>query len=174
MMNDCNEIEIREALPEMVHGGLDAVVRGRVQLHLDQCADCTAELAIIRAVLSTSVAPRVDVARIVSAVPPYRRKTSRMRKVYLELAAACLIGAVGISTLVAHNSHPVPAVVQGRTASLAPGLAIVNTSDLSDAGLEQLTRELDKFQALPTADPESVTPVALQDASDQLVPGDST
>ena len=173
-MNDCQDIEIREALPELVRGGLSAVARARVQQHLEQCADCMAELAIIRAVLSTSAAPRVDVARIVAAVPAYRRKTSSMRNVYLELAAACLIGAVGISTLVVHNSRSLSHVTEIQTASLAPGLAIVNTSDLSDASLEQLTRELGKFQAMPTADPESVTPVALQDVPEPAVPGDST
>lgn len=173
-MNDCQDIEIRESLPELVHGGLGAVARDRVQQHLEQCADCTAELAIIRAVLSTSAAPGVDVGWIVAAVPPYRRKTSSMRRVYLELAAACLIGAVGISTLVMHNSRSVSPVAEIQTASVTPGLAIINTSDLSDASLEQLTHQLDKFQAMPTADPESVTPVALQDVSEPTVPGDST
>ena len=173
-MNDCQDIEIREALPELVHGTLPELERARVREHVAECADCSAELAIIRAVRLTASAPSVDVARIVAAVPPYRRKTSRMRTVYLELAAACLIGAVGISTFVVHNHSGVVAP-QGavQSAGSAPGLAIVNTSDLSDDGLAELTRDLDKLQAMPTADPESVTPAALRDEADAAMAGDS-
>jgi anti-sigma factor RsiW len=176
MMNDCQDIEIREALPELVHGTLPEVERARVHQHLTECGDCSAELAIIRAVRLTAATPSVDVARIVAAVLPYRRKTSRMRNVYLELAAACLIGAVGISTFVVHARSNSGVSAQGaaaQSASIAPGLVIVNTSDLSDDGLAQLTRDLDKLQAMPTADPESVTPAALQDVADPGVRGDS-
>jgi len=172
-MNDCNDIEIREALPEFIHGTLLERERERVREHIAECDDCSAELAIIRAVRLTAAEPSVDVARIVASVAPYRRRTSRMRTVYVELAAACLIGAVGISTFVMHDrstsSGASSAAIQ--TASIAPGLAIVNTSDLSDDGLAELDRELDKLQALPSADPESVTPAALQDLSDPAAAG---
>jgi anti-sigma factor RsiW len=168
MMNDCQDVEIREALPELVHGVLPDTERSRVEQHLDGCADCAAELAIIRAVLASATAPGVDTGRIVAAIAPYRHKSSGMRKVYLELMAACLIGAVGISALVVHNSHSpaahVQAPVTGTASAAARGLALVNTSDLSDASLAQLTAELDNLQAMPTADPESVTPAALESA----------
>lgn len=168
-MNDCQNIEIREVLPELVHGTLTAVERVRVQRHLDTCDDCAAELAIIRAVFAGATAPAVNVPRIVAAIPPYRRKRSGMRRVYLELAAACLVGAVGISTFALHNSR------SGTNASSAAvsGLALVNTSDLSDDGLAELTRDLDNLQAMPTADPESVTPAALEDAAVPPSAGDS-
>jgi len=171
MMNDCQNIEIREVLPELVHGTLSEVERARVQQHLDACDDCSAELAIIRAVRGSAVRPAVNVERIVAAIPPYRRKRTSMRRVYLELAAACLIGAVGISTFALHNSrsNATPATI----GAASPGLALVNTSDLSDDGLAQLTRDLDNLQAMPTADPESVTPAALEEVAPPASAGDS-
>jgi hypothetical protein len=163
-MNDCQNIEIREVLPELVHGTLPEAERARVVLHLDGCDDCSAELAIIRAVYGSAVIPAVNVGRIVAAIPPYRRRRSGMRRVYLELAAACLIGAVGISTFALHNARSNSG--QATISTTNQGLALVNTSDLSDDGLAQLTRDLDKLQAMPTVDPESVTPAALEDAAE--------
>lgn len=168
-MNDCKEVEIREALPELVHGVLPEPVRLRVQQHLADCGDCAEELAIIRAVLATMPAVKVDTTRITAAIPVYRRRTLGMNRVYLELAAACLVGAIGISTFAIHNSNSTATATRSANA----GISLVNTNDLSDDGLAQLTRELDKIQALPTADPESVTPAALESGTEPLVAGDS-
>lgn len=177
MMNDCQNVEIREVLPELVHGTLPQIERARVQEHLDDCDDCSAELAIIRAVLGSAVAAPVNVSRIAAAIPPYRRKSSGMKRVYMELAAACLIGAVGISALAIHNSRSAPPGLQrsvvAKVITADQGLALVNTNDLSDDGLAQLTQDLDNLQAMPTADPESVTPVALEQLADPAAVGDS-
>lgn len=167
-MNDCQNIEIREALPELVHGALREIERAGVLEHLDECDDCAAELAIIRAVLGSAAVAPVDVSRIAAAIPPYRRKVSRINRAYLELAAACVIAAIGISAVAVHNSRSAAVGAHSAAAAGAAaanrGLALVNTSDLSDAGLAQLTQDLDKLQAMPTADPESVTPAALESA----------
>lgn len=176
-MNDCQNIEIREMLPELIHGTLPESERAQVQEHLDSCADCAAELGIIRAVRAGAVTAPVDVARIVAAIPPYRRKSAGMRRVYMELVAACLIGAVGISALAIHNNRSTASdaqrsAVAGASATDA-GLALVNTNDLSDAGLAQLTQDLDKLQAMPTADPESVTSAVLEDLAAPGISGDS-
>ena len=98
-----------------------------------------------------------------------------VKRAYVQLAAACLLAAVGISTLVIHDhgSAVTPAIESTASATRSAGLVLVNTSDLSDDGLAQLTRELDQLQALPTTDPESVTPAALEPAAGVLAPGDS-
>ncbi len=171
-MNDCQNVAVREVLPELVHGVLSDVERVRVQEHLDTCDDCAAELAIIRSVLGTAPVVAVNVASIVSAIPPYRRKSSGMKRVYMELAAACLIGAVGLSAFAIRNSHNAASAITPAATSTA-GLAIVNTSGLSDDGLAQLTRDLENLQAMPTADPESVTPAALEELAPLGVVGDS-
>ena len=182
-MNDCQNVDIREALPEFVHGALADAESARVREHLDACIDCSAELVIIRAVYRTSPAARVkpvNVQQIVAAIPAYRRKSSGMRRVYMELAAACLIGAVGISALVIHDSGSHVGVQQSATqsaitghSSASEGLALVNTSELSDASLAALTQELDNLQAMPPADPESVTPIALEGITAPVALGDS-
>ena len=177
MMNDCQNLEIREVLPEWVHNALPEIESARVREHLNQCDDCSAELAIIRSVRGSAMVAPVDIGRIVAAIPPYRRETKRIKRVYLELAAACVIGAIGISTIAVHNSNLSSRVVKSaavRGASVAsPGLALVNTTDLSDAGLAQLTQDLDKLQAMPTVDPESVIPAALESAAGPRTSGDS-
>lgn len=174
MMNDCQNIEIRESLPEMLCGGLSEIESARVQEHLDTCDDCAAELGIIRAVRGSATAPAVDVARIVAAIPSYRRQGFRVKRAYLELAAACLIGAIGISTVAVHNlNNGAHGAAVGGASIASSGLALVNTSDLSDAGLAQLTQDLDKLQAIPTTDPESVTPAALESAAEPGTVGDS-
>ena len=173
-MNDCLNVEIREVLPELVNGTLSEIEHARVQQHLAACDDCSAELAIIRAVRDSAVAPSVNVARIVAAIPPYRRRRTSMRRVYLELAAACLIGAVGISAFAIRGARSgAPSATLSASAVASQGLVLVNTSDLSDDGLAELTRDLDNLQAMPTADPESVTPAALEEASEPASAGDS-
>lgn len=72
MMNDCQDVTMREALPELVHGLLADAQRAAVEEHLRDCVDCTQELAILRAVLASSHTPRVDTVRIASAIPAYR------------------------------------------------------------------------------------------------------
>jgi hypothetical protein len=173
MMNDCQNVAVREVLPEFVHGALAASDRDRVQAHVDACEDCASELLIIRSLYESAPVVQLDIAKIAAAIPPYRRKSSGMRRVYMELAAACLIGAIGISALVVHDSRSragdqqasvqsASSIASTGAASAGSGLALVNTSELSDASLAALTQDLDNLQAMPTEDPESVTPGALQ------------
>lgn len=70
-MSDCQDITIREQLPEYLHGALDDAERARVHAHLEWCAACIDELDIMRAALATAPAPAIDVARIVAAIPAY-------------------------------------------------------------------------------------------------------
>src|SRR5688500_1065122 len=69
-MRDCENVDVRERLPELLHGRLRGAERERVLAHLNQCVDCSAELALMRSVraVSTADAPRVNVAAIAGAV----------------------------------------------------------------------------------------------------------
>jgi hypothetical protein len=67
-MSDCADVEMRELLPELLHGRLDAASRARAEAHLATCDDCAAELALMRATRRAFAAPAIDLARIVSAV----------------------------------------------------------------------------------------------------------
>jgi len=71
-MTDCQNVTMREALPELLHGRLADGERRLVEAHLVECVDCTDELAILEAVLASAPTPAVDVTRIVMAIPSYR------------------------------------------------------------------------------------------------------
>ncbi|MCE9601513.1 MAG: zf-HC2 domain-containing protein [Gemmatimonadetes bacterium] len=69
-MTECLNEEMRDLLPLLAHGSLEAAEAERVRMHSAGCAECAAELAVLetsRLVLRAS-APRVDVAAIAAAV----------------------------------------------------------------------------------------------------------
>lgn len=69
-MTDCSNVEMRERLPDLLHGRLEGAARVEVQAHLATCATCAAELALLQeARLVLDRAPTVDVARILAALP---------------------------------------------------------------------------------------------------------
>lgn len=69
-MFDCANVEMRELLPELAAGTLDAATRARVEQHVGSCAECASELETLRLVRSAyASAPAVDVQRIVAALP---------------------------------------------------------------------------------------------------------
>ncbi|HYN81095.1 MAG TPA: zf-HC2 domain-containing protein [Gemmatimonadaceae bacterium] len=69
-MNDCLSAEMRDVLPEVVHGRLDAAKLAEVEAHVASCDACASELELLRAVVaSMPVAPAMDVQRIVAALP---------------------------------------------------------------------------------------------------------
>ena len=49
-MSDCANIEMRELLPDLAAGTLDAHAHARVEAHLVGCADCASELETLRLV----------------------------------------------------------------------------------------------------------------------------
>ena len=69
-MTDCTNVLMRERLPDLLHERLDAAARAEVQAHLAACAECAAELTLLReARRAMQRVPVVDVARIVAALP---------------------------------------------------------------------------------------------------------
>ena len=69
-MFDCANVEMRELLPELVAGTLDAPTRARVEEHVTSCTECASELETLRAVRGAySAVPAIDVRRVVAALP---------------------------------------------------------------------------------------------------------
>lgn len=108
-MSDCPNVEMREALPELLHGRLDATHAARVREHVALCVDCAAELELLgraRRAYEASARP-VDVAAIVRALPaPPSVRVRQPRRTYslgmLQLAAAIvllLVGALVVRTV---------------------------------------------------------------------------
>ena len=68
-MFDCANVEMRELLPELVAGSLDASARARVDAHVIACSECASELETLRLVRGAFAAPAVDTRGIVAALP---------------------------------------------------------------------------------------------------------
>jgi hypothetical protein len=68
-MVECPRDDIRDLLPDLVHDQLEPGERVRVQQHLVDCAECAAELELLRALRATAFGtPEVDADRIAAAV----------------------------------------------------------------------------------------------------------
>jgi anti-sigma factor RsiW len=126
MMNDCADGDMRDRLPDYVHGKLSAAARSAVAGHLAACAECAAEVGLIEAVSRAFAAPRVNVAGIVAALPaaPVRGSRRTGWGVASRIAAAIGIVAIGAFSAVAvRNWERAP----GRRASAetAPSPAVL-------------------------------------------------
>ena len=106
-MTDCEKAEVRDLLPDLVHGRLDAVARGAVERHVRECAECGAEVALLRELRSAlHSSPPVDVAAIVAAVPGYRTQGGRSWIGWRAAAAITVLLAGGSSVAVLQRSRP--------------------------------------------------------------------
>ncbi|HEX2723534.1 MAG TPA: zf-HC2 domain-containing protein [Gemmatimonadaceae bacterium] len=197
-------IEVRDALPDLAHGRLSRPEIVVLSEHIQSCAGCRAELALLREVRrSQPLAPAIDISRITSAIPPYGRvalaagptKRVELKRPlgYAILAAAALIAVVvggrtltapsGVRGMNAGNPPTAPVItivgapapasaeapaVRAPEVAIArapvvkkrdvPSLSLIaGTQDLSDAELESLLSELDAIEAVPSAEPQSVT-----------------
>lgn len=139
-MTDCPNVEVRELLPELLHEGLDAAARQRVERHVATCGDCAAELALLhdaRTALRASYRPRVDTAAIVAALPRPGGRASLLRgagsarpRVAWRIAAAvAAIALGGLSFTVARSpfgaSSGAPAVASGGDSGEAAAVSAV-------------------------------------------------
>jgi anti-sigma factor RsiW len=69
-MFDCANVEMRELLPALAAGVLDAAARARVEAHVLGCAECASELETLRHVRAAFAAvPPIDTRRITAALP---------------------------------------------------------------------------------------------------------
>ena len=168
-MSDCLNVEIRELLPEYLHGTLSDARRSAVAAHLATCEDCTEEVALLRMVRDahTAAVRPVNVSAIVSALP--RRATrpvavrSWRRSHALQIAAAIsFIALGGISLTVARSFfNGTGAVAQDSVVVAGSSTSAVETpisfaggvSDLGDEDIEALISALESIEALPVTEP---------------------
>ena len=99
-MNDCVNAEVRDALPDFINHRLSDLDSATVREHIESCADCRAEVELLREVRAAALlAPRIDVDRISAALPAYSpirsipARTGSRRT--WALAAAAVIVAIG-------------------------------------------------------------------------------
>lgn len=192
-MTDCPNGLMRDLLPEYAHGVLGADDAARVAEHLATCTMCRAELALLGRVqdgLALGV-PRMNVAAIVAALPTPRPAVRAMprrsvsRHVWQYAAAAGLVLVVGGGIVwrrapdadgvrVADSSHV--AVAVGAESTRSPSAVHSENgigfggglSDLSLNDLQSLLGQMDSVRTLPSMDPESMTPVIMNEGGKTL------
>ena len=112
-MNDCQNAEMRDQLPDLLHERLGATERSVVIAHLDGCVDCRDELALLRVAHGTLIkaTPRVDLNFIVEALPktaPRARTLSVSRRPMWtdwRIAAAAVVLVAGASSYSVLGRH---------------------------------------------------------------------
>jgi anti-sigma factor RsiW len=69
-MSKCASLEIRDSLPDFVHGQLEAARAAEVRAHIAGCDECAAEVELLKLVVASApVAPPMDVDAIARALP---------------------------------------------------------------------------------------------------------
>ena len=127
-MNDCQNAEIRDQLPDLLHDRLDATRRAVVLAHVEDCADCRGELELLRSARAMfhAATPSVDVNWVVNALPaaaPRALRVERRRPVWSDwriAAAVTLLVAGGGSFAVLRQQHDrVPAAMNAAAVNTA-------------------------------------------------------
>jgi hypothetical protein len=124
-MFDCANVEMREMLPELAAGTLDARTRARVEEHVASCAECASELETLKLVRGAyASAPAIDTRRIVAALPkppvaaPAPRSQAPVRR-WMDWRVAAALTMITVGGLsVALNRRPSEAVRQVIDTSL--------------------------------------------------------
>jgi anti-sigma factor RsiW len=169
-MRDCPNVEMRELLPDLLHGELDARTRSTVEAHIAGCADCGRELALLTQARNMVRGPAIDASRIAARLPAYRPAPLWRRSLAspaLRVAAALVLAAGGISLARRgeREQGPVaasPAPVVGATTRIAviPAELAVGEplTELTESDLHALVEELDEIDAITPAEAEVELP----------------
>ena len=123
-MTDCPDGELRDLLPDLLHGGLDPAQRAAVESHVAGCADCRGELALLGGLRgSMTHLPSVDVGRIVAALPTYRAPVRRHWGRWRAAAAIAAVALGGTSLAIAtrDDAEPAPAARSAVSEPAAQG-----------------------------------------------------
>jgi len=127
-MNDCQNAEIRDQLPDLLHDRLDATRRAVVLAHVGDCADCRDELELLRSARAMFHAgtPKVDVNWVVGALPlpmPRVVRVERRRPIWSDwriAAVVTLLVAGGGSFAVLRQQHDrVPSAMKAAAINTA-------------------------------------------------------
>jgi anti-sigma factor RsiW len=113
-MTDCPNGALRDLLPDLVHGRLSLAARRELEAHVNACAACAEELALLRGLrASMARAPHIDPARISAAIPTYRAPARHSWAGWRSAAAIAAIAVGGASVAIVRQvSGPGPRAVQ--------------------------------------------------------------
>ena len=122
-MNDCQNAEMRDQLPDLLHERLDAAARATVMAHVASCADCRDELALLRVAYSTLIkeTPRVDLNFIVEALPKSAPRVRTLSVPRRPMWSDWRIAAAGVLLVAGASSYS----LLGRHVGVAVGDSLV-------------------------------------------------
>jgi len=192
-MSDCGNADIRDQLPDLVNGSLRPAARTAVEAHVRACAECAAEVALLRtarAVLRQG--PAVDVGAIARAVGSARRaaptrpwraaRWARVAAVVLAVAAAGSVAVLGVrhgGSGTERVATRAPGVTGPAARGNAPGMGAPTTPPsggaaaelalaagvqfLSDSELETLLVDIEELDVVPSDEPQPLLPALLDD-----------
>ena len=130
-MIDCPNGDVRDVLPDYVNDRLDVSRRVEVERHLETCAACRAEVALLRDLRATMRrSPTVNVDAIAAAIPAYRAPVARGWTAGWRTAAAIAAIAVGGASLVLLRDDA-PADREVRTPPIAQAPTIDDSTSAS-------------------------------------------
>ena len=164
-MNDCPNAEIRDLLCDVVHGTLADGERRRVEAHVAACADCAAELALLRRARTVlgRATPSVDTGRIVAAIPQRRSAHGLGRFSTWRVAATIAVVALGAASLSLVDRERAGAAIDTNVVSAADEAHALSfagrLSELNEEDLEQLIAEIGDFDGGTPAEPRAVLAV---------------
>jgi hypothetical protein len=163
-MGDCINTEMRDALPDLIHERLEARERARVEAHVAACAECAAEVVLVRraaAVLALGT-PRMDAKRIAAGLPAARARVDQLNPVFgrprlYQLAAAVVLVVLGAGVVrmtVESGSDPGRVVATGDVPSVG-GIAMVGGIEaLTGDDLATLAAGVESLESIPATEPE--------------------
>jgi hypothetical protein len=164
-MSDCTNGELRDLLPELMHGTLDAETQRAVEAHVASCGECAEELALLRALRPALVrGPAVDSQRIAAAVnarttrAPQRSRLRTPLRIAIAAAALLAVGGIGYGIAIREwITAPERTAVGAHPPMMVANVGIVdNLHDLTDDDVRALTASLDGLSGVPDADPSPV------------------
>lgn len=133
-MTECSDPEVRNYLPDLMHGHLGDVDASTLTAHVEGCRACAIELALLREVRATApLAPRIDVAGIVASLPlrgqmvvqapAHERPRFGGRPAFLRLGiiAALIAGVSMLFTDTGRDDTPAPRVATAPAGDARPG-----------------------------------------------------
>lgn len=174
-MSDCTNIDIRELLPEFLHGKLGADARASVERHLSRCAECQAELELIaaaRSMIKSGTGQAVDVASIVAALPRPSSVLRRQRRsiapgVWRVAATLALVAGGAAAVVLAVPSRTSAPMVTLRDSVMVTPPAVVGDSAVGrpDSTPPAAARPVPELAS--TTPPAVVTVAAVSDLGDE-------
>jgi anti-sigma factor RsiW len=146
-MTDCANGEVRDLLPDLLHERLTPAERQRVQAHVDGCAECRAELALLRGLRAAMHrVPAIDTGAVAATIPAYRAPARRSWASWRAAAAVALIAVGGASVALVQRGSG----AHSDSTSTAAPTAVAVADPVATSGAAGTAGETRRVAAAPS------------------------